>query len=103
MYRKILSLAMTLIPYSRKFEKGLLIMIVILVSLAVHSRNMPFIINEFNLVELKSMIVALLTIFFGILRSTNILHDFLSFLLFLLIIIALMLIFFWAVCQLLSK
>lgn len=88
MFRKILSLAVTLIAYTKKIDKSLVLLIILIISLIEQSIYMPFIDDELNRAEYKSILVGFITVFSGILFSTESINEKLSFFLFFIIIFA---------------
>ena len=66
MYRKIITLAITMLPDSQKLAKGVLVLLITTVSLAFHVNERPFIVNKLNEIEYSAILVSTVTIYVGL-------------------------------------
>lgn len=66
MYRKIITLAVTMLPDSQKLAKGVIVLFITTVSLAYHINERPFIVNKLNEIEYSAILVSAVTIYVGL-------------------------------------
>ena len=66
MYRKIITLAITMLPDSQKLAKSVLVLLIITASLAFHVNERPFIVNKLNEIEYSAILVSTVTIYVGL-------------------------------------
>ena len=66
MYRKIITLAVTMLPDSQKLAKGVIVLFITTVSLAYHISERPFIVSKLNQIEYSAILVSTVTIYVGL-------------------------------------